>query len=127
MSMYNTAETIGAIFGSITSVIVMIAVIALFIIAWWKICEKAGYEGWKAIIPFYSQYCLYEIAFGQGKGWLFLLLFVPCVSFVIQIILAVKLAQAFGKGTGFTIGLILVPNIFYLILGFGDAQYMGAR
>ena len=45
------------------------------------------------------------------------------VSFIASIMLAVKLAKAFGKGLGYTIGLIFLPNIFQLILGFGSAKY----
>jgi hypothetical protein len=29
----------------------------------------------------------------------------------------------FGKGPGFAVGMILLPFIFYPMLGFGDARY----
>jgi len=35
------------------------------------------------------------------------------------------LSKSFGKDVGFTIGLILLPVIFYPILAFGDAKYIG--
>jgi hypothetical protein len=35
------------------------------------------------------------------------------------------LSKSFGKSEGFTVGLILLPFIFYPILGLGDAQYSG--
>ena len=35
----------------------------------------------------------------------------------------VELAKKFGQGVGFAIGLILLPFIFFPILGFGSAQY----
>lgn len=34
-----------------------------------------------------------------------------------------KLSKNFGKGFGTTLGLILLPEIFYLVLGFGRAEY----
>jgi hypothetical protein len=34
-------------------------------------------------------------------------------------------ATSFGKDTGFGIGLIFLGFIFYPILGFGDAKYIG--
>jgi hypothetical protein len=34
-------------------------------------------------------------------------------------------AKSFGKGVGFGIGLLLLPIIFFPILGFGSAQYQG--
>ena len=37
----------------------------------------------------------------------------------------IKLAHTFGKGGGFAAGLILLPPIFALILGFGSAEYEG--
>ena len=40
-------------------------------------------------------------------------------------VFSVKLAKSFGKGTGFGIGLILLAPIFYLILAFGSARYVG--
>lgn len=34
-----------------------------------------------------------------------------------------KLSKNFGKGLGTTLGLIFLPEIFYLVLGFGRAEY----
>ena len=42
---------------------------------------------------------------------------------VVDIMHSVKLAKAFKKGTGFAIGLIFLPTIFWLILGFGASKY----
>lgn len=95
----------------------------LFIVAWWKIFEKAGEAGWKSIIPFYNYYILFKIVWGNGL--LFLLMFIPFVNFIIAIILEVKLAKAYGQSGGFAVGLIFLPNIFTLILAFGSSQYVG--
>ena len=91
----------------------------------WKIFEKAGEAGWKSIIPFYNMYILYKIVWGQG--WLFLLLLIPCVGFIVNIIMLWKMSKAFGRGAGTFLGLLLIPNIFYLILGFGSAEYVGPQ
>lgn len=45
------------------------------------------------------------------------------VAIVTEIAVAIKLAKGFGKGVGYTLGLIFLPNIFTLILGFGKAKY----
>jgi hypothetical protein len=50
---------------------------------------------------------------------------IPLVNFIIAIILLIDLAKSFGKGVGFGIGLLLLPFIFFPILGFGSAQYQG--
>jgi Family of unknown function (DUF5684) len=54
-----------------------------------------------------------------------ILMFIPFVNFITWIILCIDVAKSFGKGVGFAIGLILLPFIFFLILGFGSAQYQG--
>lgn len=95
----------------------------LLIVAQWKIYEKAGEEGWKSIIPLYNRYIFYKIAW--GNGWLFLLELVPFANIVFAIMVEVKLSRAFGQGGAFAAGLIFLPNIFQLILGFGNYQYIG--
>lgn len=105
--------------------VVALAISILNIIAMWKIYAKAGKPGWACIIPFYSQYCLFDIVW--GNGWLFLLSYIPLVNIVVMIILYFKLAKAFGKGTGFGFGLLFLRTIFVLILGFGSAEYIGPQ
>lgn len=39
------------------------------------------------------------------------------------ILFAWRTSKVFGHGIGYTIGLLLVPNIFWLILGFGKDKY----
>ena len=51
------------------------------------------------------------------------MLLIPIVNIVIAIILYVALSEKFGKGAGFAVGLVFLPFIFALILGFGDAEY----
>lgn len=106
-------------------VIFALALIVVSLIGMWKVFVKAGKPGWAAIVPFYNAYCLYEISF--GNGWLFLLCFVPCVGAVFAIILNFKLAQAFGKDIGYGFGLLFLNFIFMMILGFGDAEYIGVQ
>ena len=122
----NTADEgfIAAILGFFAAYAIMILIIYIItVIGMWKMYEKAGREGWKAIIPIYNMYVLTEIS-GQN-GWLFLLCLIPGVGALIwSIMVSLKLAPAYGKDTGFAIGLILLPPIFYMILGFGNAQYV---
>ncbi len=108
---------------STASTVLGIIVWVLLIVANWKIFEKAGEAGWKSIIPIYSTYVLVKIV--EGKGIKFLLLLVPIVNIVYYILLSLRMAKAFGKSTGFGIGLIFIPNLFTLILGFDSSQYVG--
>lgn len=117
-------NAVAASFGAGYMIFCLVLVVVT-LVGMWKVFEKGGKPGWAAIVPFYNLYCLYEMAF--GTGWLFLLLCVPCVNFVIQIMLCFKLAKAFGKGTGFGFGLLFFNFIFMMILGFGDAEYIGPQ
>ncbi len=103
----------------------MLAIMVLILAGFWKLFTKAGKPGWAAIVPFYNSYCLFDIAW--GSGWLFLLTFVPCVNFVVMIILYFKIAKAYGQGTGFGFGLLLLPYVFFPILGFGKSEYVGPQ
>ena len=125
MENYDAAASAALSVGLIIYYVIALALMIVILVAMWKLYAKAGKPGWAAIVPFYSQYCLFDIA--MGNGWLFLLTFVPCVNFVMTIICYLKLAKAFGKGTGFGIGLIFLSFVFVPILGFGDAEYIGPQ
>ena len=101
--------------------LIELAMIALVIVGLWKLFEKAGKPGWAAVIPIYISCILIDIA---GKPiWWILLMFIPIVNLVVGILVMVALAEKFGRGLGTTIGLIFLPMLFLLILGFGSAEY----
>lgn len=93
-------------------------------------------NGWMFLLPV-------ALTFGYTFGLLFLifsglageailslimtLLAIGCgiASVVIYIITLHKLSKAFGHGVGFTLGLLFLPIIFYIILGFGSSKYVG--
>lgn len=121
-------EAAGMAVGAGVMIVYMLFVLAIsvfMVVAMWKMFTKAGKPGWGCLVPFYNNYCLFEIAF--GNGWLFLLTFVPCVNFVFLIMLYFKLAKAFGQGVGFGFGLLFLNPIFVAILGFGNAEYIGPQ
>ncbi|HYG83489.1 MAG TPA: DUF5684 domain-containing protein [Verrucomicrobiae bacterium] len=110
-------------------IISLITVIAS-IVGLWKIFEKAGQKGWKAIIPIYNLVTLFQII-GRSP-WLiliYLLTPIPLIGAVAALILTIitthDLSRSFGKGVGMTILNVLFPFIGYPILGFGDAVYRG--
>ncbi len=110
------------LFGGVFMV-VWLAIFVLTIAGMWKIFIKAGKPGWACLIPIYNLIVLLEIA---GKPvWWFILFLIPLVNLVVAILVVIALAERFGKGVGFAIGLLLLPFIFYPLLGFGDARYQG--
>jgi hypothetical protein len=150
----------------------------LMVVGLWKMFEKAGVSGWKAVIPFYNVYCMVEMV-GRKPSYFWymnlpiILLFlsvsiwgivsllgaifplgitnqaliqvvvpltyiannilplvdmvlVGCfflVSFPMLIILYNDISKSFGKGKWMTVGLIFIPYVCNLVLGFGDAQF----
>ncbi len=107
-----------------TGLIIFALVIQIFlIVAMWKVYTKAGQPGWACIIPIYNIYIMTKIA---GKpGWWVLMFFLPFVNFVFFIWLINMISKSFGKDEGFTVGLVLLGIIFWPILGFGSARYLG--
>lgn len=122
MSEYNdiTGKTQAA---GMFSGLVGFAVFIIVLIGTWKVYQKAGQPGWAAIIPIYNLYILFKISW--GKGLYILLLLIPLVNVVILYLTVYKLALSFGKGIGYSLGLILLPMVFFPMLGFGDATYLG--
>jgi hypothetical protein len=116
------AGLIGALFGG-AFVLVWLAVVVLIFVSLWKIFEKAGKPGWAGIVPIYNAIVLLEIV-GRPIWW-FVLLLVPCVGIVVGIILCIDVAKSFGKDAGYGIGLALLGFIFFPMLAFGDARYVG--
>jgi len=119
---------LGAALGVYLIIILAIAIVQL--VGMWKLYTKAGEKGWKSIIPIYNIVILFKIS--GISPWLillYLLAFIPFVGWIAVIALNVyqanNLSKSFGKDVGYTVGLIFLPTIFYLILGFGKAEYVG--
>lgn len=88
----------------LVSLVFTLLISILAIVIMWKLYYKAGYDGWKCLIPFYNTYIMVKIA--GFSGWLFLLYFVPCVGMIFSLICLFKMGKKFG-GTAM--------GIFYLI------------
>lgn len=129
----------------VVSVLGLISTV-LSVIGTWKILEKAGENGWKSLIPFYSGYMLYKISWDVRPYWIMLgctiinfvltrindlfLFLNPLFSLVITGIFVIqlyKLSKAFGHGIGFTIGLFLLNPLFVFILGLDSSTYQGPQ
>ena len=130
-SSNNGAEGIALIIMLVfygVTIFISLAMGIISLVSMCKIAAKAGEPWWGMIIPFYSNYLLCKITF--GNGWLFLaylLAFIPFIGYIAVMILVIyqlyKLAAVFGRGIGTTLGLIFLPIIFFPILAFGSARY----
>jgi hypothetical protein len=111
-------ETLGVI-----GVLLYLAIIVVMVASMWKVFTKAGKPGWACLVPIYNIIVLLEIA---GKPiWWIVLFFIPIANFIALILIMLALAKSFGKSGGFAAGLILLGIVFYPILAFGDAKYVG--
>lgn len=64
-SVGETTDIISTLSSNFFSTVITV----LTIIAFWKIFQKAGEKGWKAIIPFYSQYTEFKIFWNTKWFW----------------------------------------------------------
>lgn len=143
-------------FSSISSITGDIVIWILSLIFLWKIFEKAGEKGWKAIIPVYSFYILFKIAWKTSYFWLILafLIAIICGSviaglnpestvqggigstivigsavgfIIIYINLLSNICYSFNKSRLFMIGLLFLNIIFMGILAFDKSEYIGSK
>ncbi len=91
-----------------------------FIAMYWKLYTKMGLEGWISLIPFLNIIKLSEKI--DMTWWWF---FVPFLNVYAAIISCFKLARSFGKSDNFAIGILLLGPVFYAMLAFGSAEYIG--
>ena len=110
-------------------IIFILAIVSLVGLA--KVLRKAGRPAWVAIVPFYNTWVIAEISGKPGWWGLYPLLgLIPAVgsfaSLIVAIAIAIALAKSFGKSVVFGIfGLGLFSFIGYIVLGFGNAKYLG--
>jgi hypothetical protein len=102
---------------------IILGFVVFIIAAIWKVFEKAGQPGWAVIIPIYNYYIMTKIA-GKPRYWTLLLL-IPLLNVVFLIWMYNMISKSFGKDEGFTVGLVLLGIVFWPILGFGCARYIG--
>ena len=129
----------GQVFGLCFLAVALVAALIFSIRGLWLIFEKAGHEGWKAIIPVYHHVILTRIA-GLSAWWtLPLLLVIPflkahnagakllCLVLLTAwwIWLCQRIAKRFGKGVGFGLGLAVPVTDFYFrsALAFDKSTY----
>ena len=112
-----------AFFFSPVFIVICIAIGVLQIAGTWKAFIKAGQPGWAAIIPIYNIYIMTKV--GGKPGIWTLLCLIPFINIIFAIWLTNMISKSFGKDEGFTLGLIFLSFIFWPILGFGPAKYLG--
>lgn len=88
----------------------------------YKIYHRAGKPGWAAFVPVYNLVVKLEIV--KKPVWWIILLLIPFVNIIFAIWITNLLAKRFGKDEGYTLGLVLLPFVFFPLLGFGREPYL---
>lgn len=89
------------------------------IVVMWKLYYKAGYDGWKCLIPFYNIYIMVKIAGFQG--WLFLLFLIPFVGQIFTFVLIFNMGKKFG-GTAMGV-FFLIPMVNLVAIAYCAFSY----
>lgn len=114
--------------------IIVLAVAVVSIIGMWKVFEKCGEDGWKAIIPFYNLYTAFKLFWQPKFFWITILCLFPGIllcglgafaAIVFIILLYNNWRKCFGYGAGFAVGLVFLTPVFVCINGFDKSKYLG--
>lgn len=104
---------------------VSLIIYIILVAGMWKMFEKAGIDGWKAIIPIYNIY-LETVYIAKKEWWYVILYFIPIVNIFAIIKVHMEVAKNFriSSPLAFSLGMTFLSFIFYPILGFGDYQFI---
>lgn len=116
--------------------IILLPLLILEIIAFWKLFKKAGKPGWASIVPFYNSWVLVEIA--GLNWWWFLLIIANSIAAFLDIDALTSIAnianlvcgfncyynisKKFNKDTTFSVFAGIFNFIFVLILGLSKKE-----
>lgn len=106
-----------------TALLTMVTVFAIFacllllilqVIAHWKLFQKAGQPGWKSLIPFYSAYVLFGIAWKKSMFWATMA--IVAVSSIVSNIFISSATQMAMLNRITTYSTIMMATSFFLLL-----------
>lgn len=127
---YTTSPASAAMAGGVLLMMLAVLAVVYVITAWLlgRVFQKAGVEAWKAWVPFYNSYVLFEL--GGQSGWWTLAMFVPVLNIVAIVFMVMAVHQInlkFGKDVGFTVLYFFFPVIWTAILAFDGSQWNPRR
>jgi hypothetical protein len=108
--------------GIISIQIILIVLCIGLAAGYWQCFEKAGYEGWKCLVPLYNLYLIAKIA--KASPLVLILFLVPLGNLLAMAYLSFKFTQAFGKSTLFSAASTILFPITIPIIGFSKSEYI---
>ena len=116
-------DMVETIIGGTIIAIIIISIIAsiITIIGQWKAFKKANRPGWASIIPIYNMIVFLEIA--ELPLWYLALYIIPFVNIYAIFKSNIEFVKKYNLHPMYGVGLVFVPYIFWLIIGFGSSSY----
>jgi signal peptidase I len=101
--------------------IITILFLLLSVAGLWKIFEKAGEQGWKAVVPFLNFYIWLKII--KKPIWWYIFILMPFVNVFVILLMVVEVLKCFGKESIGAQALGVIFPFFYLpYLGFASGE-----
>lgn len=123
----NATDATGALFGSLTSLLLFAGLYVWTALALSAVFRKSGVERWQAWVPVLNLVVLLRLA--GLSPWLLLLALIPFLGWIPLLVvfaLAVyRLSVAFGFGAGMTVLAILAFPVWASVVGWGSARWVG--
>jgi len=127
--------------GTLAIKFLIVAALVVYHVGLYKLFEKADKKAWKALIPLYNIILITEIVH-RPKWWASMIILgfiIPIIAYFVHIpmlnlfeiiflpiaiIILIELAKSFDKSTLFVVGMIILPVIFIMIIGFDYSEYL---
>jgi signal peptidase I len=101
--------------------IVVYVFLILSVAGLWKIFEKAGQPGWKAVVPFLNFYIWLKII--KKPLWWYIFILVPFINVFVLLLMVVEILKCFGKeGIGAQALGVIFPFFYLPYLGFAPKE-----
>jgi len=101
--------------------IILIISLILTTAGLWKVFEKAGHAGWKAVVPFLNFYIWLKII--NKPLWWYVFILMPFINVFVILLMVVEILKCFGKESLGAQALgVLVPFIYIPYLGFSSKE-----
>lgn len=113
---------------------IIIGSLIIYYIGLWKVFQKAGKNGWEAIVPFYSSWILVEIS---GLAWWYAVIIIASslgvvagstgigallslASLVANYFVCYNLSKKFNQDIGFSVLMFFFSFVMFPLMGISD-------
>ena len=100
---------------------IFLVLVVVLCVGYFKIFEKLGKPGWKALVPFYNFYEIYKLL--EKPWWWMFLMIVPGVNIIMFGVIGYHTACYFGKRkTNDLLFAAILPYLYIFYLGFSKNE-----